>query len=301
VLNDNLARGRATHRVAINVMLAVMERPLGFGQTETIAILLKGSKRHTSSVPIRRSFVQGGTQALPVPGPLQRLVSNRDEAGLDLFLLHRAVVSKEPWGAVKDAAVWGRAIGLGRQNESVDTAQVSRVFRRLDQQLHLITREPLKRQLNVVALKEDGSGDPYDSPSASYFRLPFAYWTDDWYRRLSLAARGCLLIAMSLTPPFILPLSQVKKWYGISPETASKGLAELSDAGLLKVKTVRRRDWASASTWRTERTYELLPPFDRKLRLASKSGATKRSVKTATGKAAKRSRRPAIGKPTTKK
>ena len=45
-----------------------------------------------------------------------------------------------------------------------------------------------------------------------------------------------LLIGLSLNDGFVLPGDQVKKWYGISSSTLTKGLGGLRKSGLLAVK-----------------------------------------------------------------
>ena len=235
-----------------------------FGQQETIKDLLDASKRPTRSVPIRRAFVQGGTQQKPVPGPLATFVARHDEAALDLYLLFRAVASREPWNSAREAGVWARALGVAIDDDHLNRPAASRVFRRLDEQHNLVSRKRSKRRLETTALLEDGSREPYTAPSRDYFRLPYAYWLDDWYLRLSMPAKAVLLIGMSLKPGFILPLTQVRNWYGISDDTASKGLAELKRSKLMTARPGRERDWLTGPGWRHEMNYYLSPPFHRR-------------------------------------
>jgi hypothetical protein len=235
-----------------------------FGQQETIQDLLDASKRPTRSVPIRRAFVQGGTQQKPVPGPLATFVTRHDEAALDLYLLFRAVTSREPWNSAREAGVWARAIGVAIDDDHLNQPAVSRVFRRLDEQHQLVSRERSKRRLETTALLEDGSREQYTAPSRDYFRWPYAYWTDEWYLQLSMPAKAVLLIGMSLKPGFILPLTQVRNWYGISDDTASKGIAELKRNRLMIARPGRERDWLTGPGWRHEMNYYLSSPFHRR-------------------------------------
>jgi hypothetical protein len=240
-----------------------------FGQPETIAELLRASKRTTESVPLRRTFVQLGTQKNPQPGPLSKFVSRHDEAGLELYLLFRAVASSEPWNSAREAGVWARALGVAIDDTHLNRPTVSRVFRRLDETHNLVSRERSKRRLEITALDESGSREPYTMPSTGYIRWPYAYWTDGWHRRLSMPARAVLLIGMTLTPPFILPLTQVHKWYGISDDTVSKGISELRKHNLISSFRGKERDWLTGPGYRHEIRYTLRKPFHR----AVKGGA----------------------------
>lgn len=244
-------------------MLLAMERKPGFGQQDTIEELLRASKRPTRAVPLRREFVQLGTQERPEPGPLAKFVTRHDEAALQLFLLHRAVASRAPWTSARGAGVWARALGFATSDQTLNTPSVSRVFRRLDETHDLITRDRSKRRLEATALQEDGSRKPYLSPASGYFRLPYAYWEDRWYLKLSMPGIAVLLIGMSLKPGFILPPTQAQRWYGISGDTMSKGVAELKTAKLLKTKRGKERDWLTGSGWRHEQKHTLQAPFDR--------------------------------------
>jgi hypothetical protein len=241
-------------------------RQPGFGQQETIEDLLNASKRTTQTVPIRRTFVQLGTQQKPKPGPLAKFVARHDEGGLELYLLFRAVASSEPWNSAREAGVWARAMGVAIDDDNLNQPAVSRVFRRLDEEHNLVSRHRSKRRLETTALLEDGSREPYTSPGRDYFKLPYAYWCDQWYLRLSMPAKALLLIGMTLKPGFILPFTQARNWYGISDDTASKGIAELKRNKLLTARPGRERDWLTGPGWRHEMNYFLMPPFHRQKR-----------------------------------
>lgn len=75
-----------------------------------------------------------------MPGPLQRMLSAHDERALDLFLLHRALVSAEPWTSRPlDSRVWARALGLHHDADQGVTA-VSKAWRRLEGTYRLVDR-----------------------------------------------------------------------------------------------------------------------------------------------------------------
>jgi len=210
---------------------------------DTVDGMLTRAKR--ARTPVRRDFVQRGRPGGQVrPGLLATFVANGDEAGLDLLLLVLALASSYPFDVRLHSAVWARALGLANPDKSGPA--ISKIFKRLrDRKLVTATRE--KRLASVTPLLEDGSGDPYTRPGAdgnrdAYLQIPAAYWTDPerWYRKLSLAAKAVLLIGLSQRQPFALPVERAKSWYGVSQETATKGLTELQDRGLLTCHSTYR-------------------------------------------------------------
>jgi len=179
-------------------------------QQDTIEALLDASRRGTRRVNIRQSFVQGGSQSRPVPGPIHHMLQAHDERALDLYLLHRALVSSEPWSTRPlDSRVWARAVGV-HKNDDGGVAMVSKIWRRLDETYRLVERHRDGRLAVLTALREDGSGKPYTSPNGKvlsdrYFTVPFEYWTaqEHWYATLSLPAKVILIIASSRAPGFV--------------------------------------------------------------------------------------------------
>ncbi|MFJ6680105.1 hypothetical protein ACIQLK_13405 [Microbacterium sp. NPDC091382] len=239
-----------------------MKRKQGFGERETIASMLERSKRPSGMVQIRNAFVQLGTRGKPAPGVLADMVAAHDRSGLDLFLLHRMMASAAPWDAGKEAGVWARALGLAVSDTEMHAERVSRIFRRLDENYRLVSRDHARRGGKVTSLLEDGSGNPYTSPKSNYFRLPFAYWTSDFHRRLSMPGKAVLLIGLTQEPGFVIPPSQVKAWYGISDDTWTTGVSELEDEKVMRSDRGKQRDWMKGLAWNYELEYTMLPPFD---------------------------------------
>jgi hypothetical protein len=177
------------------------------------------------------------------------------------------VASAEPWDVTRDARVWARALGL-QQDVDLGVSAVSRAWRRLDQDHSLIRRERRGRLAKITALREDGLGGPYHYPKGSgreetYFKIPYDYWTAEqrWYRTLPFRAKAMLLIALSLPAGFVLPTERAPAWYGISADSADRGLRELDRAGLLrrdmKVKKAPQAPLGVAQEYH----HTLLPPF----------------------------------------
>jgi hypothetical protein len=255
---------------AQNVPTGLMTRrshPLAADQDETVDDLLRTSARRSRSVPLRRAFVQQGAQNDPRPGPLAALLRAHDERGLDLFLLHRAVASSEPWDVTRDARVWARALGL-QDDADAGVSAVSRTWHRLDTSYSLISRTRRGRLAEITALREDGLGKPYTYPKGlgrqeRYFKLPYEYWTADqrWYRVLPFRAKAMLLVSLSLPANFVLPTERVPRWYGISADSADRGLRELDKAGLLRRELKVKKAPQSPMGISQEYHHVLLEPF----------------------------------------
>lgn len=249
--------------------------PLAADRDETVDDLLRTSGRRSNSVPLRRVFVQQGSQREPQPGPLAVLLRSHDERGLDLYLLHHAVASAEPWDVTRDARVWARALGLHLDGDA-GVAAVSKIWRRLEETHALIRRERRGRLAKITALREDGLGKVYTYPSGSkrderYFKLPYDYWTAEkrWYRILPFRAKAMLLVSLSLPAGFVLPTHRVPDWYGISADSADRGLRELDRAGLLRREiTVKKAPQAPLGIAQ-EYHHTLLPPFAQRRAVAT--------------------------------
>lgn len=106
-----------------------------------------------------------------VPGPLHKIVRAHDDRALDLFLLHRTLVSAEPWTSRPlPSAVWARMLGV-ETDQNGGAAVVSRTWRRLDQKYGLITRGKVGRVAVFTSLREDGSRDECPSGMGSANRV----------------------------------------------------------------------------------------------------------------------------------
>lgn len=206
-------------------------------QADTIMALLERSNR--SEVPIRKTFLQQGAGKVRIPGPVATLIRNHDERALDLYLLVHAVCSAGDFDITLPAGAWARAIGLA--NNASGKSTVSKAFRRLED-LRLLRRARDGSRAKVTLLDESGQLDdsddllPYVHPAPlkqQYLKLPHAYWEDFWHLRLDLRAKAVLLIALSLDDGFTLPIERAPDWYGISADTANRGLQDLRTHGLL--------------------------------------------------------------------
>lgn len=218
--------------------------------------------------PLRRSFLQQGTATDPEPGPLQEFVTNGDHRGLLLYLLALGKASAEPWDTALAATVWARALGMELPETATATSSISKAWKRLEDR-NLIRRSRYKRRAHIHMLREDGSGDPYEPPGQvkePHLQLPNAFWQrgpdeDRWYRVLNLPEVAMLLIALSLSDGFRLPAEDVPDWYGISADTAGRGLRGLIGHGLLAVHKNFKTAPLSPAGYTADNLYTLQQPF----------------------------------------
>lgn len=196
------------------------------------------SGRKGSHVGVRREFVQRGRPGRSTPGQLCELVRRHDDRALDLYLLLRAKASGWPWTVHLPAVAWARCLGL---EEDRGRAAVSKTWQRLER-LQLVSRSKSGRLADVAVLHENASGAPYDAPDGTsadpYFKVPFDYWlsSERYYRTLDLPAKAMLLVALSLKDDAELPLARVPSWYGMSEDSASRGITELQQRGIVSVR-----------------------------------------------------------------
>lgn len=205
---------------------------------DAVGALLQQSGRTGQHVGLRRAFVQRGKAGHSRPGVLCELVRRHDDRALDLYLLLKAKASGGEWNVHLPAAVWARCLGL---DETRGRAAVSKAWQRLERH-ELVVRARSGRMADVRLLHEEADGTVYEPPAGTrrdpYFKIPFAYWLspDRYYRTLDLPAKAMLLVALSLKDDAELPLVRVPDWYGLSEDTAGRGLKELERRGLVSVR-----------------------------------------------------------------
>lgn len=236
---------------------------------ETLDAILATTRR--TDTPLRAEFLQRRTKKAnkPRPGPLARLVERHDHHGLRLYLLLVTKASSEPYDAALAAPVWARALGFDDPTGRSATTRISRIWGRLEE-AKLIERGRRRRMAHLTLLCEDGSGKPYTLPAAAkdpYFKVPTSLWTatdadgDRWHEVLTLPELAMLLIARSLSDGFRLPLRDVPSWYGISDDTALRGLTGLADHGILDVAKLGKKAPLAPEGYTVENRYTLQPPF----------------------------------------
>jgi hypothetical protein len=238
--------------------------PAALSRQETLEGLLAQTKRLFT--PIRKTFVQQGRGASTEPGPLSSFLHSHDARGLDFYLLLHAMASAEPWNCDYPAGTWVRALGLAKGAEPTSArGAVSKITRRLVKR-NLITRGRAGRTSSLTLLREDGSAEAYDHPGPRrepYLKLPHAYWLLGHHADLSLPAKAMLLVAHHQRDGFYLPAEKAKPWYGISADSALRGLSELGKHGLITWRQEWIKNQRSDTGWIEQRHYTLTGPYAR--------------------------------------
>jgi DNA-binding transcriptional ArsR family regulator len=237
-----------------------LDRPIAT-QTSTLQAILDEAGR-PGKVPIRKGFVQRGDRRAPKPGPLATIVARGRNRALDQYLIGLALASSGPWDVRRDSRIWARALGLSADDSG--RSAISRNWAFL-QELDLVRVERKQRLARVTFLREDGSGALYEHhPSQdrkpAYLTIPFAYWTDGWFKSLSLPAKAMLLIARDVPDHSPLPSERMPTWYGISERTARRGLRELREAGLVAVSKEFKEAPLAPEGYTAVNYYTLQPP-----------------------------------------
>lgn len=236
-------------------------------QQSTIEALLDASKR--DHLPLANLFVQHrDANDKGIAGPLADFVTAHHDRALHQYLLTHAAASGGDWDIAYESPVWARALGLSDKHASSANA-ISRNWRWLEDR-RLIKRSRSGRNAKITLLYDDGSGDPYRHPSKrkdQFLTLPYAFWREEWHRRLDLSAIAVLLIARSLRPgQFRLPQERVQRWYGISASTFQKGIQGLVRADLLHRTHIQEEAPLLPQGFTRVNLYELQGPFARKRR-----------------------------------
>jgi hypothetical protein len=234
-------------------------------QQSTIEALLDASGR--SHLPLAHLFVQHRDKNdRGIPGPLAEFVGAHHDRALHQYLLTHAAASGGDWGITYESPVWARALGLSEKRPSSRNA-ISRNWAWL-QRRRLIRRSRSGRLSKITLLYDDGSGRRYAHPTDredQYLQLPYAFWREEWHRRLDLAAIAVLLIALSLRPgEFRLTQERVPGWYGLSASTFQKGVQTLVREDLLKRWHVEEERPLLPDGFTRVNVYELQGAFARK-------------------------------------
>lgn len=205
-----------------------------FTPAETMRDLI--GHRTRLGAAIRNEFIQGrGTKREPgPPGMLRHFVTDRQHFALLLYLLEHQLALAPPYYVEPlPAEVLARA--LGKTNAGAE-ASVSRAHAWLADH-NLIEKKRTGRALAVTLLQEDGSGEERKRPTGYFFKVPRAYFLDDWHTTLSMHGTVALLIALKqsyMNEWFDMPAERAAGWFGISADTIRRGFAELQAHGLVE-------------------------------------------------------------------
>lgn len=222
-----------------------------------------------AAVPIRVEFLQRrDAEGVEQPGVLADFVRSGDLRGLILYLLMLTKASSEPWDVALPSAVWARALGMDLPQSNTANSTISKAWKRIEDR-GLIARGRRKRMAEITLLRESGSGRPYTHPGSDkerHLKLPHSFWldgppSDRWFRQLALPELAMLLISLSRLDDFRLPLESVPEWYGISADTAHRGLHGLESHGLIRIDKAFKKAPLAPAGYTAENHYTLQPPF----------------------------------------
>ncbi|MFJ9101118.1 hypothetical protein ACIRJM_21930 [Streptomyces sp. NPDC102405] len=243
---------------------------------ESIEYLLRRSRRKDEVFPIRREFVQKShIKSLPGdpstgPGPLSKLL--RAPHALELLLLVYAVTTGSDFGVTERSQLWARAAGIYMRPDKGASVAVSRQWEHLEK-LGLIERRQHGRFKRIVKRHEIGRvGDmtvdytvPTGTKSDVYFRVPFAYWREDWHLKLNMPGKAVLLAAMSRRKEtFTLPQdTRGARALGLGRHTMARGIEELlKHEVLVKMGPDEVVDGRAMRGFEWVHTYQLTKPFN---------------------------------------
>jgi hypothetical protein len=239
---------------------------------ETVdAILAQANRDH---LPLRLGFLQRTVDGVKQPGPLAEFVRTSDRRALVQFLLAVRKASTHPWDATLPAPVWARALGIELPGSKAACSSVSKAWHRIESR-GLITRGRVHRLASVTLLREDGSGDEYTHPADDehprYFKVPDAFWLTGpatamehrqrWYQVLAIPELACLLVALSSADGFRMPFESTPAWYGISADSALRGVHRLIEHGVLTQRQLFKKAPLSPQGYTAELHYTLAAPF----------------------------------------
>lgn len=216
--------------------------------------------------PLRRSFVE-----LPEGGdgltPLATLLRTRDSVGgkggglrIALLLTLIWVTARPPYSTSRVAAYWAEL--LGRDDPRGDGARAVRdalhelADRDIIQLRSTGSRTEIILRNESVPIGTDGRPTAYVPPYGKdpYLPVPRAFWTEGLAGQLSGAGIAMYLCALGMTrsddPEFFISTSFFDERYGISRSSRKRGLAELTEYGVL---TTRVEEALDTNTFRKVR------------------------------------------------
>lgn len=228
--------------------------------------------------PVRKVFVQRPREESTRSSVLGALVQTRQELAIRLYLL---VLALEP---MVDLALPPRrwAGMISSAVKSCSAAQFQRALQHLTEG-SLVTAHREGNLLRIRPLLEDGSGEPYERPTAKgaaigkgFFVVPHEYWDTGLADRLRLPGTAMLMVCLhdtSQAPSFQVALEHMGNWYGISERTAERGYRELMEAQILLTRPQSILDPRSPTGTRFVTWRALAEPYSRDARVALQSKA----------------------------
>lgn len=211
------------------------------------------------SAQIRRIFVVGDEGA---PPPVARLLrgGRGGSVRLKLYLSLLWFAANPPYDVTYPARAWAQLLDLP-DPEVGGARRVSDALAWLKAHRFVEVQNRPGLPSRVVLLEESGEGRPYSVPGAAwrtlgreateeerqrqrYLQLPPEVWTSGWLQVLDGAAIAMLLVILAEKPAarenarvWFSPAEALKR-YGLSPATRTKGLNQLSRAGIVTTEKI---------------------------------------------------------------
>lgn len=227
------------------------------GKVSMVNALAKDVKRDTC--PLRRSFVERpeGSDELT---PLATLLRTTGETGgkgggLRIALLMSLiwVTARPPYVTNRVAPYWAEL--LGREDPGGVGARAIRDALHELADRGLVQLHSTGARLEIILCNEshpetaEGDPNPYVPPYGleQYIPVPRSFWTRGLAGELSGAGIAMYLCSLALTrsddPEFFIAGAHFDERYGISRSSRKRGLAELTELGVLTVRVEETIDF----------------------------------------------------------
>lgn len=212
--------------------------------------------------PIRSRFMRSRDDAI---APLASMLrgGRGGEVRLKLYLSAIWMAGNSPYDVTFPARAWAELLGLTDPNNN-GSRRIADAMTWLDANGFIKVERVPGQPSKIVVLDDGGRGSDYRPPWSAkdrYVQLPPELWTKGWMAVLRGRALALLLILLD-QQDFRHPARRIwlsprvaEERYDLSPDTWTKGTAELQDYGVIDVT---RRPVREDFGWtRVRKTYSL--------------------------------------------
>lgn len=240
------------------------------------------SRVKRDACPLRRSFVEreaGSTAHTPLTSLLRTRGSSGGQGGalrITLLISLIWVTARPPYTTTRVAAYWAGLIGRSDDPRGDGARAVRDALHELADR-GLLDLHTVGPKTAIVLHNESRpvvAGQPvlYEPPynSEPYLSVPRTFWTEGLAANLSGAGVAMYLCALALTrsddPEFFISASYFNDRYGISRSSRKRGLAELTERGVLTVHVDESEDLVTYRTvrrnvYRIAKQFRQPPPW----------------------------------------